>query len=136
MDDLPEHAAYARTAFYLLATSVHRRAVTLRDRAIFKVLSVADHRIDLVVRMRTVASLMTRRRLCCVGKLVFKLLSKLPHADDIFCGASQTMLRGIAYAISYALSVADTERRHKRNKNVIAKPISSFVHFCSKAFLE
>ena len=132
----PAKVLFASSAFYVVSASMHRRAIAPRSQGINPLITLADERVDLEERRNVADVLASRRKLCCRGRFVYNFMHQfITCAGDFFSQTAQTIMKGIAWAIKYVLSVADAERRHLRSKRFITRTNMEFYNFFAKSFV-
>ncbi len=135
-EDQLEKARRVRVCFYMTSVSIYRRQVEIWQDGLHLLVCVGDVRRPACERQEAYDRLMEKRR-CCVNAVVWDILVVLRRQREgfIWTIAGLRIMEGVAYAMARALSVADIERKHHRNK-VIIRHDTLFSSFASKAFLE
>ena len=64
-----------------------------------------------------------------MGPLAHKIVNRAALIGDLFAPEAQITLKSLSMLLSYLMSVADIERRHKTNKGLLATKSESFASF-------
>ena len=120
----------------MTGASVFRRQGTAMRTPLAILCQTADDRIDMATRKQGLMGLKVKAA-CCVGDMVFKILSIGITLADFFIGGVRRIIVDLTYMMSYVLSCADAERRHNRSKQTVTKKGSNDIaSFCAKAILD
>ena len=139
LDGDGDHAKFFRVELYLNTVSLHRRHVAIRKNSLIQCVQICNPSAPLDYRRELAAYIFSAQRQgrkCCVHPLVFQMIETFAtQIEDIFSMYLQRSLQGLAWALSRAMSVANIERRHLRNKRVVTHD-TKFANLVSKGLAE
>ena len=126
-----------RASLYAVSCSMYRRSSKARKQLPLSMITLQDDREDQAVREAVGACILDG---CaqCRGRLVndFVIAYGVQDTATFFTDWTQVVLRAMSHAWTYAMTVADVERAHKRSKDILTSSLQQFANFSSKHYLE